>query len=165
MMPESSRRLSSLELSQKILEMGKTGVYRESVFEALRPYATKKQIREAIAHAKHGGLHSVPKLRDADLGTYYQVDLAQYQQWQPALQEALPLMAAGDLAQQMLETRRSLERMVNLAGLFWMGLAIAGCLCLFGGWSRLGFGSLGGAASVALMWGVQRQWLQRKVNQ
>ena len=161
-MTELSHRLSSWELSQKILEMGKTGVYRESVFEALRPYATKKQIGLAIAHAKHGGLHSVPQMRDLELGTYYQVDLAQYQRWQPTLSETLPLMADGDLAQQLLLFHRTLGQMLGIIRLFWMGLAIAGLLSLLAGWSRLGCGTLGGAITLALVWGLQRHWLQHQ---
>ncbi|NER00678.1 MAG: hypothetical protein F6K30_28960 [Cyanothece sp. SIO2G6] len=74
-----SRRLSVPELSQRILMMAKTGVYRESIFAALHPLATKKNIRLAIAQAKQFGLHSVAALRDDELGTYYQVDLTQYQ--------------------------------------------------------------------------------------
>lgn len=161
MMIEPSRRLSSLELSQKILEMGKTGVYRESVFEALRPYATKKQIREAIAHAKHCGLHSVPSLRDNTLGTYYQLDLVKYQTVEPTLQDTLPLMEQGELAQQLLSTTRTLNQILALTRMAWMGLAIAACLSFLLGSHRLGFGTLSGAASIALLWGIQQQWVRR----
>jgi hypothetical protein len=83
-------RLSETELSQRILEMAKTGVYRESIFEAFRSLATKRQIRQAIAHAKQFGLYSVRDLRDEELGTYYQVDLAKYDSFQAALKAAVP---------------------------------------------------------------------------
>lgn len=156
-MTDLSRRLSTLELSQKILEMGRTGVYRESVFEALQPYATKRQIREAIAYAKQFGLHSVAPMRDSELGTYYQLDLAKYQRAQPTLKETLPLMQKGDVAQQLLERDRALERVLLFTQSFWMILAIAGVSSLLMGWSRFGFGALSGAVSVAVLWGVQRQ--------
>jgi hypothetical protein len=48
-----------LDLTRRILEMATTGVYRGSIFEALAPIATQRQIRQAIAHAKQFGLHSV----------------------------------------------------------------------------------------------------------
>jgi len=160
-MTDSSRRLSTLELSQKILDMGKTGVYRESVFEALQPYATKRQIREAIAHAKQLGLHSVAQMRDAELGTYYQLDLAKYQAVQPSLQEILPLMQKSDLAQHLLETNRAMEQMLGVTRLFWMVLAIAGASSFLVGWTRFGFGAVSGAVSVAILWGIQRRLMQR----
>ncbi|MBD1911896.1 MULTISPECIES: hypothetical protein [unclassified Leptolyngbya] len=156
-MTDLSRRLSTLELSQRILDMGRTGVYRESVFEALQPYATKRQIREAIAHAKQFGLHSVAPMRDSELGTYYQLDLAKYQSAQPTLKETLPLMQKGDLAQQLLQQNQALERMLTLTQSFWMVLAIAGVSSILIGWSRFGFGALSGAVSVAVLWGIQRQ--------
>lgn len=162
-MTDLTRRLSTLELSQKILEMGKTGVYRESVFEALQPFATKRQIREAIAYAKQFGLHSVARLRDTELGTYYQLDLVKYQTIQPTLQDTLPLMQAGELAQQLLQTHQTVERMLLLSRGFWMGLAIAGILGLLLGWSRFGFGALSGAVSVALLWGIQQRWTRRQL--
>ena len=68
-----SRRASVPELSRQVLEMATTGVYRESIFEALQPLATKKSIRLAIAHAKQFGMYSVAELRDDVLGTYYQI--------------------------------------------------------------------------------------------
>ena len=48
-MSQLAPRLSETELSQRILAMAKTGVYRESIFEAFRSLATKRQIRQAIA--------------------------------------------------------------------------------------------------------------------
>jgi hypothetical protein len=161
MMIEPSRRLSSLELSQKILEMGKTGVYRESIFEALHPYATKKQIRAAIAHAKQCGLHSVANLRDDTLGTYYQLDLVKYQTLKPTLQDTLPLMEQGELAQQLLSTTRTLHQVLAFTRMAWMALAIAACLSFLLGSNRLGFGTLSGAVSIAFLWGVQQQWVRR----
>jgi len=163
-MTDSTRRLSALELSQKILEMGKTGVYRESIFEALQPYATKRQIREAIAHAKQLGLHSVAKMRDHELGTYYQLDLARYQTVQPTLQDTLPLLEKSDLAQQVLASHHTLNRLMGLTRSFWMLLAIAGISGILMGWSRFGFGALSGAVSVAILWGIQQQLLRRGMS-
>ena len=48
--------------------MARTGVYRQSVFEAFRSMATQRQIRDAIAQAKQFGLYTVSSLRDAELG-------------------------------------------------------------------------------------------------
>jgi hypothetical protein len=66
--------LSTAELRQRILEMAQSGVYRQSIFEALRPYARRRQISIAIASARRFGLHSVANLRDPQLGTYYELD-------------------------------------------------------------------------------------------
>jgi len=71
-----TQRLSATELTGRILDMARTGVYRQSVFEAFRSMATQRQIRDAIAQAKQFGLYTVSSLRDAELGTYYQVEPA-----------------------------------------------------------------------------------------
>jgi hypothetical protein len=81
-----------LDLTRRILEMATTGVYRGSIFEALAPIATQRQIRQAIAHAKQFGLHSVRSLRDGELGTYYQVEPQKYASFQTAIAAAVPLM-------------------------------------------------------------------------
>jgi hypothetical protein len=94
-MPQIVPRLSETELSQRILDMAKTGVYRESIFEAFQSLATKQQIRRAIAHAKQFGLYSVRQHRDDELGTYYEVDLAKYQSFRRLLRRiftCLPTM-------------------------------------------------------------------------
>lgn len=65
--------LSTSELRQRILEMAQSGVYRQSIFEALRPYARRRQISIAIASARRFGLQSVANLRDPQLGTYYEL--------------------------------------------------------------------------------------------
>jgi hypothetical protein len=104
------------ELGQRVLAMAKTGVYRESIFEALQPMATKRQIREAIALAKAFGLQSNPKLRDPELGTYYQVSLQQYESFQSAVQASLAPGVWQDPTTQLVEMTLVLRRMVRLVG-------------------------------------------------
>lgn len=128
-----TRRLSVPELSQKILEMGKTGVYRESIFEALHSLSTKKNIRLAIAHAKNFGLHSVADLRDEALGTYYQVDLACYQAHRhlinhvtdPSLNSTAESALNVDDPAQVLQTNHALLQTVRRMVFLSMGSAIA----------------------------------------
>ncbi|MDA0265804.1 MAG: hypothetical protein O3A14_02330, partial [Cyanobacteria bacterium] len=108
-------QLSDLELTQRILDMAKTGVYRESILEALQPVATQRQIRSAITQAKQFGLHSDRSLRDAELGTYYQVDLRRYHSFQAAISAAVPL-ESHDVASQVLLTTQALRRMLVVAG-------------------------------------------------
>ncbi|MGF1538631.1 MAG: hypothetical protein ACFB4J_19390 [Elainellaceae cyanobacterium] len=73
-------RLSLTDLTQRILEMSETGIYRESIFEVFHSLTTKKDVRRAIAYAKTLGLYSVASLRDDTLGTFYQLDPEVYQQ-------------------------------------------------------------------------------------
>ena len=115
-MSQFAPRLSETELSQRILEMAQTGVYRESIFEAFRSLATQRQIRQAIAHAKQFGLYSVRDLRDPELGTFYQVDLQKYQSFQAALKAAVPLPPGDDLAAQMLAATQAIRAMLAIAG-------------------------------------------------
>ena len=151
-----TRRLSVTELSQQILEMGKTGVYRESVFEALQPLATKKQIREAIAHAKRFGLHSVANLRDAELGTYYQLDLVRYQHTQHALHSPAHVGKDVDLVQRVTDTTQMVTKMLAIAKNLAVLLAIAGFIGLSVGNSQISFGCFCAALSATGVWAVQR---------
>ncbi|NET52740.1 MAG: hypothetical protein F6K09_29910 [Merismopedia sp. SIO2A8] len=120
-----TRRLSVPELSQKILEMAKTGVYRESIFEALHPLSTKKNIRLAITHAKHFGLHSVAELRDDSLGTYYQVDLSRYQAHHHLINHFTDPALIPDDPVQSLQTTQNLLKTVRRMVYLSMGSAIA----------------------------------------
>lgn len=153
--PEIARRLSVAELSQRILDMGKTGVYRASLFEALGPVATQRQIRAAIAHAKHFGLHSVPSLRDAELGTYYQLDLAKYQSLQHLVAASAPLTAEGDVIAKYTHATETIATMLNLGRGLGIVLAGAGGVCVFLGKPQVSFGLLSGALSLGLLWLLQ----------
>lgn len=151
-----TRRLSVAELSQQILQMAQTGVYRESIFEALAPVATKKQIRLAIAHCKQFGLHSVASLRDADLGTYYQADPVQFRLFQQVKQAAIPLDNHDNLAQQVLDTTQTMRVMLAIAGGLTIGLMAVGLVCMTAGQPQAGAGAWLGAASAASVWGLQK---------
>lgn len=158
-----THRLATSELSQKILDMATTGVYRESIFEALQPLATKKQIREAITHAKRFGLQSVASLRDPELGTYYQLDAAKYQALQHALHSAVHLGKDGELVQRLSEATQMLERIVavaqSLAGL----LSLLTMLCWVSGWHSFSLGLGSAALSAIVLWQLQRQ-LAKKLS-
>ncbi len=151
-----ARRLSVAELSQQVLEMGKSGVYRESVFEALRPMATKGQIRQAIAHAKKFGLHSVADLRDPQLGTYYQLDLVTYQSLQHLVESSLPLLEDGKALQKLTDATVTVHRMLAVVKGLAVGLAVLGISCSLTGQDQLGFGLFSGALSLGVVWAMQR---------
>lgn len=157
-----ARQLSVTELSQRILDMGKTGVYRESLFEALRPVATQRQIRAAIAHAKHFGLHSVPSLRDAELGTYYQLDVTKYQTLQHLVESSAPLTADGNLIEKYIRATEAIATMLDLGRGLGALLAVSGVACVFWGKPQLSFGLLSGAVSLGLLWLLQRAIAQRQ---
>ena len=157
-MSQFAPRLSETELSQRILAMAKTGVYRESIFEAFRSLATKRQIRQAIAHAKQFGLYSVRDLRDAELGTYYQVDLQKYQSFQAALKAAVPMPASDDLAAQMLAMTQAIRAMLAIAGGATFILLIVGGVCLLTGHLQSGRLAWVSAVSMSLIWLLQRRW-------
>lgn len=122
-------RLSMNELTARILDMAQTGVYRESLFEAFRPVATKKQVRGAIALAKQFGLHSDPALRDLELGTYYQVDASKVQSFQLAIAQSMTLSAGDDMAQRIVQATRTVKMMLVVSGASAIAL-----LCVGGGY-------------------------------
>ncbi|WNZ22655.1 hypothetical protein HJG54_07155 [Leptolyngbya sp. NK1-12] len=161
-MPDSliTRKFSVPELSQKILEMASTGVYRESIFEALQPVATKKQIREAIAHAKRFGLGSVASLRDPELGTYYQLDRHKYQSLQHLLHDPACAGKDGELTQRLTNANQTIGHMLIAAGSFGGLFGIFGVLCWVSGWHQVGVGLLGAAVSALVLWQFQRQIAQ-----
>ncbi|MEM6450504.1 MAG: hypothetical protein AAF703_09340 [Cyanobacteria bacterium P01_D01_bin.105] len=119
-------RLSMNELTERILEMAQTGIYRESLFEAFRPVATKKQIKSAIALAKQFGLHSEASLRDAELGTYYQVDVRRVQSFQAAIADSLVLSAGDDMAQKVMLATRIVKLMLLVSGASAIALLFIG---------------------------------------
>ncbi len=153
-----TQRFSTSELSQKILEMASTGVYRESIFEALQPIAAKKQIREAIAHARRFGLYSVANLRDPELGTYYQLDAAKYQALQHALHSPMHLGKDAELVQRLTRANQAVERMISITRSFALLLAGSGITVWSSGWHSIGFGLLSAALATIVLWQVQRQF-------
>lgn len=152
-----TQRFSTSALSQKILDMASTGVYRESIFEALQPIATKKQIREAIAHAKRFGLYSVASLRDPELGTYYQLDTSKYQTLQHALHSPIHLGKDGELVQRLTQANQTAERLVRVTRGFAILLAGAGAAVWFSGWHMVAFGLGSASLSAIVLWQVQRR--------
>ena len=156
-----TRRLSVPELSQQIIAMAKSGVYRESVFEALRPMATKKQISAAIAHAKRFGLHSVASLRDGELGTYYQVDLVKYQSLEHAIATPTHLGDDAELLERVMAATSAVQRMLVIAKGLATLLGIIGILCLLDNRNQLGVGLLSGAMSAAGIWALQRSLIKK----
>ncbi|MGF1524351.1 MAG: hypothetical protein ACFBSF_18680 [Leptolyngbyaceae cyanobacterium] len=155
-MPHIAPRLSETELSQRILDMAKTGVYRESIFEAFRACATKQQIRRAIAYAKEFGLYSVRNLRDPELGTYYQVDLTKYQSFQAALAAAVPLAVGDDLAARILASTQAIQALLAISGSFAIGFLVVGGFCLVTGHLQSGRLAWVSAASIGGIWLLQR---------
>lgn len=151
-----TRRLSVPELTEQILEMAKLGVYRESVFEALSPLATKKQIREAIAHAKRFGLHSVADLRDAELGTYYQLDVAKFQALQHTIHSPVHLGSDADLMQRVTNAATAVERMLTIAKSLSLLLLIGAGVSLFTGHGQLGLELLSAAIAGLSIWFLQK---------
>lgn len=155
-----TRRLSVTELTQRILEMAKTGVYRESLFATFQTLATKQQVRQAIRHAKQFGLHSVAQMRDVELGTYYQLDLVKYEVSKSALQIALPLSEA-DVLQRLTEAVVTLRLMLIVAGGGAIALLGAGLFCLLTGESGLGWGLVTGSGSALTIWLMQKSLAQK----
>ncbi|MBF2072674.1 MAG: hypothetical protein IGS50_02770 [Synechococcales cyanobacterium C42_A2020_086] len=156
-----TRRLSVPELSHRILEMAKTGVYRESVFEALQPVATKRQIREAIAHAKRFGLHSVAALRDAELGTYYQLDAVKYESLKHALYSPEHLGTDDELVQRLSQATQSLQRMVAVARGVAGVLGLLAIACWVSGWQGTSLGLGSSALGAIAVWSLQRVLLRQ----
>ena len=154
-----SRRASVPELSGQVLEMATTGVYRESIFEALQPLATKKNIRLAIAHAKQLGMYSVAELRDDGLGTYYQIDIAQYRVSREALQSPLAPddpAEAVQLATDIFSTMHWVVRLTLFTGIL---LASIGLSCSWFEYGHLRGGLLLSAGIVLAIWHLQRRLL------
>lgn len=154
-------RLATPELTRRLLEMAKTGVYRQSVFETFRPVATRRQIRDAIAEAKQFGLYSVPSLRDQDLGTYYQIDTAQYESFQTTSKVLGLAQPPQALAEQMILTQQALRTMLRTVAGSALGLGVLGGWCLWDGQAQVGRTLWLGAAVALGLWGIQRMIAKR----
>jgi hypothetical protein len=157
-MTSLSRRLSVPELSEQVLQMAKTGVYRESVFEALKPLATKQQIRRSIAHAKRFGLHSVASLRDAELGTYYQLDETKYQAVKHKLHAPENFGDDAELVQRVTHATQTVQRMLSVAKGLATGLGLLSVVSGATGHWQIGIALFSSAIGVAGLWGLQR-WI------
>ncbi|WOD41476.1 hypothetical protein [Nodosilinea sp. E11] len=157
----NAARLSPLELTDRVLSMATTGVYRQSVFEALGPVATQRQIRDAIAQAKQFGLYTVSALRDEELGTYYQVDSASYESFQAASKTLATQTTPDNLAEQVVATHQALRAMLTTVASSTLGLGLLGGWCLLDGHTQLGRGLWLGAIVAGGLWGVQR-WIVRR---
>ncbi len=158
-----TRRLSVTELSQRILDMGKTGVYRSSIFEAFQPVATQRQISLAIRHAKQFGLHSVAKMRDRELGTYYQVDAVKRQQLHQAFQTTVPAASEEDVLKRMTEAVLTIQMMLKVTAGGAIAVFGVGLFCLTTGKPQLGGGLLTSALCLVGIWAMQRS-LAKKVG-
>ncbi|MBM0741967.1 hypothetical protein JOY44_10070 [Phormidium sp. CLA17] len=162
MTSEISRRLAVAELSERILEMAKTGVYRTSIFEAFQPVATKRHISLAIRHAKRFGLHSVAKLRDEDLGTYYQLDAVKYQALQHTMQSVVPLESDEAVLKRMTDAVTTVKLMVMVVGGSAIALFSSGFVCILLGKASLGSGFLTAGATAIALWLLQKN-LAKKI--
>ncbi len=149
------------ELSQRILEMAATGVYRESIFETFKPLATKKQISSAIALAKQFGLRTDASLRDPELGTYYHADPEQVQQYQALTTTAITLTAEDDVAQRMKIAVQTLHAAVSIAGAVTIVLVVIGSLCVLSGRLINGAVVYCSAFWTGMIWLIQRQLIQK----
>ena len=157
----ASQRTNTADLIDQVLTMAKTGVYRQSVFEALRPLATQRQISAAIAQAKQFGLHTVPSLRDQELGTYYQVSAADYETFQAAAKTLPLLQPSTDLAEQVVTTHRAMRAMLTTVAGCALGLGAMGGWCLWDGQAQMGRFLWLGALVAGGLWGVQREIAKR----
>ncbi len=156
-----SKTAIHLDLTAQVLAMAQTGVYRQLVFDALGPMASQRQIRTAIAQARQFGLHSVPSLRDPELGTYYQVTLADYQAFEAATKTLNRLPPATDLATQVASSHQALRGMLTTVASCSLGLAVLGGWCLLQGRVQTGSGLWLGALVVGGVWMVQRAIARR----
>ena len=157
----ASQRTSLTALTDQVLTMAQTGVYRQSVFEALRPLATQRQIRDAIAQAKQFGLYTVPSLRDNELGTYYQVEAADYESFQAAAKTLGSLQPSTDLAEQVVSTHQAMRAMLMTVAVCSVGLGVVGGWCLLEGQAQMGRFLWLGALVAGGVWGVQRAIARR----
>jgi hypothetical protein len=161
-MTELTRRLSVAELSQRILEMARTGVYRASIFDTFKPLATRRQISLAIQHAKKFGLHSVPSMRDADLGTYYQLDVTKFQALEQAFQKSTPIESEEDVLWRMTQVTATIQGMLAIAAGGAISLSGIGIVCLLTAKTQLGWGLLSSATGAVGIWVIQKS-LAKKV--
>jgi len=162
---EQGDRLCVVELTQRILQMSDVGIYRESIFEVFQSFATKKDIRQAIAYAKTFGLYSVPSLRDSTLGTYYQLDPQTYQQRKHQVKDIAVREIKGrqqDAAQRSLAVNKdAIEDMLAIVRALMVLMLFLSASFWFSGQKYVASVSLFGAMGAALTWQLQRMFVQR----
>jgi len=151
-----TQRLSATELTGRILDMARTGVYRQSIFETFRSLATQRQIRDAIAQAKQFGLYTVSSLRDEELGTYYQVEPAKYESFLAASKTGIAPQSSEDLAEYMVRTNQVIRTMLTAVAACTVGLGLTGGWCLLSGQLQAGRLLWLGALVAGGLWSVQR---------
>ncbi|MFM7471080.1 MAG: hypothetical protein ACKO5P_06190 [Nodosilinea sp.] len=156
-----SKPAMNLDLTAQVLAMAKTGIYRQLLFETLGPMASQRQIRAAIAQAREFGLRSVPSLRDAELGTYYQISLADYEAFQVASTTLQRLPPATDLATQVANSQQALRGMLTTVAGCSLSLVGLGGWCLLAGRVQTGGGLWLGALVLGGVWMVQRAIARR----
>ena len=159
-------RLSVAELSQRILEMATTGVYRESLFDTFKPMATKRQIREAIALAKQFGLRSDPTLRDPELGTYYQIErqrvkLQKVDSLRTTEAQSTCFETREGAIARILNIQQTMQTMLRVAGGVTVSLLVSGGVCAFEGQSTIATLLWSSALCACTIWGIQKQLLKR----
>jgi hypothetical protein len=154
-------QLSVMDLTGRVLAMATTGVYRQSVFEALGPVASRRHIRDAIAQAKQFGLGTDPRLRDPELGTYYHVTTTQYAAFQAAAKTLDNSQGSTDLATQIITTHQAMRTMLATVAGSTVGLGLLGGWCLLGGQVQAGRVLWLATAVAGGLWGVQRAIARR----
>ncbi|MEM6256129.1 MAG: hypothetical protein AAF821_24715 [Cyanobacteria bacterium P01_D01_bin.156] len=149
-------QLQEVELSQRILEMAKAGVYRESLFETFSGLASKRQVRAAIATAKQFGLRSNPALRDTDLGTYYHIDPQRYESFQSLLESAISPIATDDVATRLRKLTEAVQTLVRVSGGVAIALLVGGSFCVLNGKLIVAATVWSAALAVSFVWLLQK---------
>ena len=155
-MTQDLAKLQEVELSQRILEMAKSGVYRESLFDAFSGVASKRQVRAAIATAKQFGLRSNPALRDTDLGTYYHIAPQHYDSFQTLLESAISPVSTDDVATRLRKLTEAVQILVRVSGGVAIALLISGSLCVLNGHLTLAAIVWSASLAVSLVWMLQK---------
>ncbi|PSN18786.1 hypothetical protein C7271_10715 [filamentous cyanobacterium CCP5] len=158
-MPPTAPPLSETELTQRILEMAQTGVYRESILTTFAPHASKRRIRSAIAQAKQFGLYSIASLRDQELGTYYQAEPRRVELFKSAI--ATAPSADANLAERLVHSTQAIQTMLAIAGGGAIGLFGLGSLCLLEGSPYTGSVLWLMGAIAAAIWMTQKHLARR----
>ena len=148
--------LHEVELSQRILAMATTGVYRESLFDTFSGVASKRQVRSAIATAKQFGLRSNPALRDTELGTYYHIDPKQYDSFQTLIESAISPVSTDDVATRLLKLTEAVQILVRVSGGVAIALLISGSFCILNGKLTLAAIIWSASLAVSLVWMLQK---------
>lgn len=159
-MSTTAAPLTETELTQRILEMAQTGVYRESILTTFAPHASKRKIRSAIAQAKQFGLYSVASLRDPELGTYYQAESSRLEAFKSAIALTGPLKGE-DWNQRLIDDMHTIRAMLAVVAISTVGLFGCGSVLLLRGASHTGGMLWLMAALVGIIWTLQKRLAAR----